>query len=101
MLPGSKNEDFIHPILAFPDSTFDLISPDGYLEARRECIKEAIPKLKSGGIMLLDNSNWYEFEDLLPGWEEVRYQTVEFEWLGDTISQATSILIKPEDASTV
>ena len=47
--------------------------------------------------MLLDNSNWYEFEDLLPGWEEVRYQTVEFEWLGDTISQATSILIKPDE----
>lgn len=101
IFPGSKNEDYIHPILAFPDNTFNLISPDGYLEIRRECIKEAAPKLKPGGIMLLDNSNWFEFGDLLPGWEEVRYQTTEFEWLGDTSSWATSILIKPSDASTV
>ncbi|HLI94422.1 MAG TPA: hypothetical protein VKU83_12450, partial [Puia sp.] len=39
----------------YPDSHFDVIIVDG--RARPSCIKHALPKLKPGGWLLVDNSD--------------------------------------------
>lgn len=42
----------------YPDEYFDLVFVDGEASSRGWCLNNAMPKLKSGGIMLVDNSNW-------------------------------------------
>lgn len=54
----------------FPDEYFDLIIVDG--RNRKGCILSAIPKLKEGGILMLDNSErvyYHSTFDLMAGWE--------------------------------
>ncbi len=40
----------------FDDASLDFVVVDGHY--RQACIRAAIPKLKIGGLLLLDNSNW-------------------------------------------
>jgi len=47
-------KDYVDSIHNFPDNYFDLIFIDG--RAREACLKAAIPKIKSGGFVVLDNS---------------------------------------------
>ena len=52
----------------------DLVSVDG--RNRAECIRHAIPKLKPGGYLVLDNSERAEYQDamhLLDGWQRWDY----------------------------
>lgn len=42
----------------YPDEYFDLVFVDGEASSRGWCLKNAMSKLKPGGIMLVDNSNW-------------------------------------------
>lgn len=46
----------------YPDNSFDLILIDG--RARVKCGKHAIPKLKKGGLLVLDNSERPRYEGL-------------------------------------
>ncbi len=76
-----KNEmvdytDYANAINSYEDDTFDFILVDG--RWRVSCIKNAIPKLQSGGIMVLDNSEREEYRevfDLLSGWKKVNTTT--------------------------
>lgn len=45
----------------FADGTLDFVVVDGAL--RDQCIQAALPKLRPGGLLLVDNSNWWK-EDL-------------------------------------
>ena len=45
-------------ILDYPDNHFDLVFVDGEASSRGWCLQNAMSKLKPGGIMLVDNSNW-------------------------------------------
>jgi len=47
-------KDYAESINDFPNNYFDLIFIDG--RAREACLKAAMPKLKSGGFVVLDNS---------------------------------------------
>lgn len=47
-------KDYVESIHSFPNNYFDLIFIDG--RAREACLKAAMPKLKSGGFVVLDNS---------------------------------------------
>ena len=47
-------DDYYQTINRFEDESLDLVVVDG--RARVSCARAAIPKLKSGGILLLDNS---------------------------------------------
>lgn len=64
-----KNADFkeyVTAIDAFPDENFDIILVDG--RARNACIKHALPKLKKGGWLIVDNSerkDYFEGHDFL------------------------------------
>jgi hypothetical protein len=49
-------EDFATTITAFPDESFDLVLVDGRDE-RVGCIESAAPKLRHGGLLVLDESD--------------------------------------------
>ncbi len=51
---GPSFERYVRSIDAYPDRSFDLVLVDG--RARASCVARAIPKVKPGGHLLLDNS---------------------------------------------
>lgn len=56
----------------YPDASFDFIVVDG--RARVECAQHAIPKLKPGGMLILDNAERLRYRaihDLLKDWKKV------------------------------
>lgn len=60
----------------YPDNHFDFIMVDG--RARVECCLNAIPKLKPGGIFVLDNSDRKRYEPVfkvLSGWKKINTTT--------------------------
>jgi hypothetical protein len=50
---------YVTQIDAFPDSYFDVVLVDG--QARPSCIKHAYPKVKPGGMLILDNADVPEY----------------------------------------
>jgi len=74
-LPGNvtlhqHNRDYSVYVSIFPDEHFDFILVDG--RDRVNCVKEALPKLKKGGYLMLDNSEREEYKesiDLMEGYE--------------------------------
>ncbi len=83
--PRSNYENYIMPatpatcytqyysyIDQFPDASFDFIIVDG--RARVECAQHAIPKLKPGGMLILDNAERLRYRavhNLLKEWKKV------------------------------
>jgi len=71
-LPVPPKPEFVRyfrEIEQYPDGTFDFVLVDG--RARVACILEAIPKLKPGGLLILDNAerDKYRLADpWLAGW---------------------------------
>ncbi len=57
---GTRFESYARAIDAHPEAAFDLVIVDGW--ARLACIQHALPKIKPGGYLLLDNSEWPEFQ---------------------------------------
>jgi hypothetical protein len=53
--PGVTYKTYASQIDAFPDNFFDVVLIDG--RARPSCIKHSVSKVKSGGILILDNSD--------------------------------------------
>ena len=51
-----KQLPYVEKIEEFPDNHFDFIVVDGHF--RQQCLHKAQRKLKNGGHLLLDNSNW-------------------------------------------
>ncbi len=53
----------------FSDESLDFVVVDGHY--RQACIQAVIPKLKKGGLLLVDNSNWMPRENwgVPAGWE--------------------------------
>jgi len=88
---GKADEDYANAIKGFDDATFDLVYVDGEAPQRGTSLKAAVSKIKPGGILLLDNSNWYKTDWLQNEWNETRWQTIEYEWLGKPMVWATSI----------
>jgi len=82
-------------IREYDDEMFDLISIDGEASSRGWCLTNAIAKLKPGGYLLLDNSDWVK-RDL--GWERWDYVAKGLKWVGQpgTFDWHTSIWRKPE-----
>ncbi len=62
-------------ILAFPDQHFDFVCIDG--RARVECALNAFCKVKPGGFLLLDNSEWEKYRPIfqaVPDWERLDFE---------------------------
>jgi len=52
-------ESYVRTIDAYPDQSFDLVVVDG--RARNACVLQALPKVKPGGFLLLDDSYRAEY----------------------------------------
>ncbi|NCU05218.1 MAG: hypothetical protein GXC73_14660 [Chitinophagaceae bacterium] len=52
---GLRFQQFVQSIESYPTDYFDLVIVDG--RARPSCIQHAIPKIKQGGILLVDNAD--------------------------------------------
>jgi hypothetical protein len=52
---GHDFERYVTAIDAYPDGAFDVVLVDG--RARKFCLEQAIPKIKPGGYLWLDNAN--------------------------------------------
>ncbi len=53
-MPDKDFTSYVHTIDAYPDRWFDLVVVDG--RARIDCLHRAVPKVKAGGCLVLDNS---------------------------------------------
>jgi|KBSMisStaDraftv2_1062788.scaffolds.fasta_scaffold151761_1 hypothetical protein len=86
--PGVHFDSYIATIDTHPAETFDLVLVDG--RARHACIRRAVPKIKKGGYLMLDNANDSRLVDCLelmrsyrrsdlqgiaPGWPPARWTT--------------------------
>lgn len=99
-LPENQKDRFrpyADVILNYPDESFDLIFVDGEASSRGWCLTNALTKVKPGGILLLDNSNWLK-RDLGDEWDRTDYIVEGLKWVGQpgTFDWWTSILIKKE-----
>lgn len=52
---------YVEYIDGFPDEHFDIIMVDG--RQRSDCLRHAIPKLRCGGALVLDNSERAEYQE--------------------------------------
>lgn len=62
---GLDFEHYVNVILEYPDSFFDLILIDG--RARTACLRAAWRKVRIGGDILFDNSNYERYQPELNG----------------------------------
>jgi hypothetical protein len=106
--PEGPFDEYAHAIDTEPDCSFDLVIIDG--QARRECLFAAEPKVKPGGMLLLDDSQASDTEpppraDLnLLRWQYLDFPTKLAGWQmhhlrglkpGHWMPVQTSIWIKP------
>lgn len=71
---GKQFRSYASSIDAYADGYFDLVIVDG--RARPSCLKHALPKVKSGGLLVLDNSDRAYYTEktkglIEPGFEEL------------------------------
>ena len=93
-LKNHSFEKYVKSIDAFQDEYFDVVVVDG--RARPSCIKRSVSKIKSGGVLIVDNSDreyyWLQTSQLLIGWPKKVFRgTVR----GLLHQEQTSIYIKP------
>jgi len=68
--------DYSSFICQYPDSNFDFVLVDG--RARVDCVLRSIPKLKAGGILVLDNSERERYKQvfkILESWPKISTTT--------------------------
>lgn len=70
---GWSFEDYVKAIDAYPDEHFDLISIDG--RARSACLRRALPKLKQGGWLVLDDAQREIYQEAMA---EIDYPYIDY-----------------------
>lgn len=86
--PRMSFDEYVRSIDVHPNHSFDIVLVDG--RARMACIDRALPKIRTGGYMMLDNSNnsnvakavhrmqsypRIDFHSIAPGWPPARWTT--------------------------
>ena len=81
-------------ILVYPEDSFDLVFVDGEASCRDRCLANALSRIRPGGWLLLDNSNWYTVGI---GWERQDFIAKGLTWVGQpgTFDWWTSIFKRP------
>jgi predicted O-methyltransferase YrrM len=59
---GLSFENYVRNIAYYPEQYFDIVLVDG--RARSACVEAALPKIKSGGLMILDNAERKEYASI-------------------------------------
>jgi precorrin-6B methylase 2 len=65
---GMNFEAYVRTIAAYPDHDFDLVSVDG--RSRVACVLEALPKVRKGGFLLLDDAYRDEYSAAMDALEQ-------------------------------
>lgn len=93
--PGADDHFAAYARAITPYQQFDLIYIDGEASSRGHCLNFALPHVKSGGYLLLDNSDWLK-RDLGDQWERTDYVAKDLKWVGQpgTFNWWTSIVRK-------
>jgi predicted O-methyltransferase YrrM len=73
-------EDYAKSIVAYPDETFDLIFIDG--RVRNSCALHSFDKLKTGGYLILDNSEREGYEYVHNALQEKKWEAKHFWGMG-------------------
>jgi predicted O-methyltransferase YrrM len=73
--------DYADVILDWPEDSFDLIMVDGEASCRGWCLTNAMSRIKVGGILVLDNSDWLK-RDLGPDWQREDFVVRGLKWIG-------------------
>lgn len=76
-----------------PDESFDFVIVDG--RVRFECVRRAMPKVKRGGLLLLDDADRKRYKPavaLLDGWEQHDFTGLK---PGDEFPAQTSVWRRP------
>jgi hypothetical protein len=64
---GEKDPPYVAVAGEFPDRSLDFVLVDGHY--RPGCINAIPPKLKTGALLAVDNTNWLPMDDWgVPGW---------------------------------
>ena len=67
---------YVEYIDEFPDEYFDIIMVDG--RRRSDCLRRAIPKLRIGGALVLDNSERQEYQEaqkVVAHWQKMEWDS--------------------------
>jgi len=88
-------KEYASAIEPWPPAAFDLVYVDGEASSRGWCLTAALPRVKLGGYLLLDNSDWLK-RDLGDGWERQDFVERGLHWVGQdgTFDWWTSLLRK-------
>lgn len=62
----SDEAGYVGVVDGFDDESVDFVLVDG--DFREACIRTAIPKLKPGGLLAVDNTDWLRAWPVPPGW---------------------------------
>lgn len=83
-------------ILKFGKKKFDLIYVDGEASCRGWCLQHALSRVKDGGVLLLDNSDWLKGHEFGPEWDRRDFVAQGLRWVGQpgTFDWWTSVLRK-------
>jgi predicted O-methyltransferase YrrM len=86
-------DDYVTCVADEPDDSFDLVIVDG--RARVECVRRSMPKVKPGGLLVLDDTGRPRYRPaimLLAGWERHVFQGFK---PGDRCPAETSVWRRP------
>jgi hypothetical protein len=86
-------DSYVDAICDEPDASFDLVIVDG--RARVECARRAMPKVKPGGLLLLDDTRRERYQPaiaLLAGWDRYVFEGLK---PGDVFPGQTSVWRRP------
>lgn len=91
--------EYFDRILIFPDESLDLVFVDGDRGSRNACIDISLKKIKRGGWLLVDNTNWSDETPSLLNiahWDTFEFVALPFEWLDVPSEWSTTLYRKPE-----
>lgn len=83
---------------AFPDDWFDLILVDCIDEQRLECIYAARTRVRTGGMVLVDDSHWdilASVPELLKGWKSCKYDGMHKRKTGEVKFHESTLWFRP------
>ena len=93
---GWSFEKYAKAIDEYPDEHFDLISVDG--RSRSACMRHAYPKLKKGGLLVLDDANRPQYREARDELDKLDVPYADYPgripYLSDALSVNTCIWIK-------
>lgn len=90
--PGFFDE-YVSTIDGYPDMTFDFVIVDG--RARVDCVLHAIPKIRQGGLLLLDDSDRSRYQPAVEALSHWCQHTARGLKAASTSPATTSVWLKP------